>query len=117
MNVAAPLQCAHSTRAGCECIAHALQAMTELDPESTIMSIDGISGCDTMSRKAMLEGLEKVAGGRLFYSSPSSTSEKITQVWHTRSTKRARRCVVAFSVLRGPTRSPRSNTKRIESGR
>ena len=27
-----------STRAGCECIAHALQALTELDPDSTVMS-------------------------------------------------------------------------------
>ena len=79
VNVAtAPFQYALSTRAGCECIAHALQALTELDTDSTIMSIDGISAYDTMSRKAMLEGLEKVPGGsavlpfvRLFYSSPS----------------------------------------------
>ena len=64
VNVAtSPFQYALSTRAGCECIAHALQALTELDPDSTIMSIDGISAYDTMSRKAMLEGLEKVPGG------------------------------------------------------
>ena len=74
----APFQYALSTRAGCECIAHALQVLTELDPDSTIMSIDGISAYDTMSRKAMLEGLEKVPGGsavlpfvQMFYSSPS----------------------------------------------
>ena len=43
------------------------------------MSIDGISAYDTMSRKAMLEGLERVPGGsavlpivRLVYSSPST---------------------------------------------
>ena len=75
----APFQCAFSTRAGSECIAHALQALTELDPESTITSIDGISAFDTMSRKAMLEGLAQVPGGsavlpfvRVFYSSPSA---------------------------------------------
>ena len=60
-------------------MAHVLQALTELDPETTITSIDGISAFDTMSRKAMLEGLERVVGGsavlpfvRLFYFSPSA---------------------------------------------
>ena len=38
-----PFQYALSTRSGCECIAHALQAVTELDPEATITTIDGIS--------------------------------------------------------------------------
>ena len=37
--------------------------LTELDPESTITSIDGICAFDTMSRKAMLEGLAQVPGG------------------------------------------------------
>ena len=81
VNVAtAPFQYALSTRAGCECIAHAQQALKELDTDSTIMSIDGIRAYDAMSRKAMLEGLEKVPGGsavlpfvRLFYSSPSKS--------------------------------------------
>ena len=77
----APFQYAFSTPAGSECIAHALQALTELDPESTITSIDGISAFDTMSRKAMLDGLAQVPGGSavlpfvrvlMFYSSPSA---------------------------------------------
>ena len=38
----APFQYALSTTSGCECIAHALQAVTELDPEATITTIDGL---------------------------------------------------------------------------
>ena len=47
----APFQYASSTRAGCECIGHALQFLT---------SIDGISAFDTISRTAMLSGLAEV---------------------------------------------------------
>ena len=36
-----PFQCALSTKAGCECVAHILQTLTDLDPEATVMSIDG----------------------------------------------------------------------------
>ena len=71
----APFQYALSKGSGRECVDH----LTELDPETTITSIDGISAYDTMSRKAMLEGLERVVGRsavlpfvRLFYSSPSA---------------------------------------------
>ena len=42
-------QHALSTRAGCECIAHALQAVCELDPEVTVTSIDGISAYNSIS--------------------------------------------------------------------
>ena len=37
-----PHQYAMTTKAGCECIAHALQGLTEIDPETTIISIDGV---------------------------------------------------------------------------
>ena len=60
-------------------VTHALQALTELDTESTITSIDGTSAYDTKSRKAMLESLAQVSGGiavlpfvRVFHSSPSA---------------------------------------------
>ena len=71
-----PFQYALSTQSGRECVVHVQQALTELDPE-TITSIDGIRAHDTMSRKAMFEGLERVVRGvlpfvRLFYSSPSA---------------------------------------------
>ena len=38
-----PFEYALSTRAGTECIAHAIQALTDLDPTATVVSIDGIS--------------------------------------------------------------------------
>ena len=65
-----------STRAGCECIAHAMQAITELDPNATVLSIDGIGACDLISRGSMLQGLHNVAPSALpfvrqFYGSPS----------------------------------------------
>ena len=50
----APFQYALSTRAGCECIGHAFQFLTERDPSATITSIDGISAFDTISRTAMM---------------------------------------------------------------
>ena len=74
----APYQYALSTRAGCECIAHALQGLTELNPEATVTSIDGIGAFDLISREAMLTGLRDVVGGsevlpfvRMFYGTPS----------------------------------------------
>ena len=42
-----PFQCALSTRAGCECILHALQALSELDADATVTSIDGISAYES----------------------------------------------------------------------
>ena len=37
----APFQYALATRAGCECVAHALHGITELNPRATVTSIDG----------------------------------------------------------------------------
>ena len=50
-----PHQYALSTRAGTECVAHVLQGLTEMDPQTTIVSIDGVGAYDSISRKAMLE--------------------------------------------------------------
>ena len=63
MGATAPCQYALSTRAGCECVAHAVRALTDLDPEATILSIDGTSANDLISRRAMLTGLGRVDGG------------------------------------------------------
>ena len=75
----APYQYALRIRAGCECIAHALQGLCDVDPNATIISIDGIGAFDQISRAAMLEGLMNVEGGgqaipfvRSFNGSPSS---------------------------------------------
>ena len=52
----APFQHALTTRAGCECVSHALQAMCELDENATVTSIDGVSAYDTFSRRACCWG-------------------------------------------------------------
>ena len=84
-----------TTRAGCECVAHALQALSESDPEATIVSIDGVSAFDLISRGAMMEGLRQVNDAalpfvRMFYGRPlisgslqtvlSTTSHKAREV-------------------------------------
>ena len=75
----APFQYALSTKAGGECIAHALQVLTDLNPRTTILSIDGVGAFDLISRGAMLNGLRSVPGGDSalpfvvqFYGNPSS---------------------------------------------
>ena len=74
----APFQYALSTKAGCECVARILQALSDRDPEATITSIDGIGALDLISRNAMLEGLLRMEDGdqilpfvRCFHGSPS----------------------------------------------
>ena len=74
----APFQYAMATKAGCECISHVLQALTELNPNATILSVDGMSAFDMMSRKAMLQGLSNIERGRaalpfvsMFFGAPS----------------------------------------------
>ena len=48
------------------------------EPHATILSVDGLSAYDTISRSAMLQGLSKIEGGQsalpfvsMFYGSPS----------------------------------------------
>ena len=59
----APFQYALSTKAGCECVAHILQCVTEEEPEATVISIDGVGAYGLISRNAMLEGLLKMENG------------------------------------------------------
>ena len=72
-----PFQSALSTKSGCECVAHIAQAMTDMDPNTTLLSVDDIGAFDLISREAMLQGLLDVEGGgaalpfvRQFYGSP-----------------------------------------------
>ena len=74
-----PFQYALSTRAGTECIAHAIQASTDLNPNATVLSIDGMGAFDMVSRQAMLQAFTTVVGGdaalpfvRQFYGSAST---------------------------------------------
>ena len=73
-----PFQYALSTRAGTECVAHVVQALSELDPRSTILSVDGVGAFDNISRAAIFQGVADMPHGeklipfiRLFYSTPS----------------------------------------------
>ena len=90
----APFQYAMSTRAGTECIAHVLQALTELDPRATIMSIDGVGAFDLISRKSTLEApMEMESGSQvlpfvsMFYGAIQCTSGRTKQAWCTRSNR------------------------------
>ena len=74
-----PFQYALTTRCGCECIAHAVQALTDADPDVTVLSMDGIGAFDLMSRASMLTALKDAPGCdralpfvRQFYGRPSS---------------------------------------------
>ena len=74
-----PFQFALSTKSGCECVAHCIQALRETDEQLTLTSVDGVSAFDFISRRAMMAGLERVDGGvsvlpfvHLFYWRPST---------------------------------------------
>ena len=75
----APFQHALTTKAGCECVAHILQTITDKDERATIVSIDGVGACDLISRNSMMEGLLRMEDGdqvlpfvRCFCGSPST---------------------------------------------
>ena len=57
-------QYALSTKAGCECVGHALPGLTQLHLDTTIKSIDGISALDLISRESILMGLTRVDRGQ-----------------------------------------------------
>ena len=57
-----PFQHALTTRSGCECIAHAVQALTDVNPEATVLSVDGIGAFDLISRASMLTALRDLPG-------------------------------------------------------
>ena len=72
-------QYALTTRSGGQCVAHAVQALTEADPSNTILSVDGVGAFDLVSRGAMMSGLLRMEGGgvvltfvRQLYGRPSS---------------------------------------------
>ena len=74
----APCLCSIYTKSGCGSVAHALRGFTELNSRATVMSIEGISACDLISREAMLQALADAEGGSqalpfvsMFYGAPS----------------------------------------------
>ena len=78
-----PHQYALSTRAGSEAVVHAITSLTELEPTSIILFIDGIGTYDTIARASMLQTLSEVEGAntclpfvRPFFATTS------TYIWH-----------------------------------
>ena len=59
----APFQYALKTRAGCECVAHIFQSLSEIDPSTTVISVDGVGAFDSVSRAARLSGIARHGGG------------------------------------------------------
>ena len=59
----APFQFGLTTKSGCECVTHIAQTLTDLDGNTTLLSVDGIGAFDLISRGAMLQGLLEVEGG------------------------------------------------------
>ena len=92
--VCAPFQFALSTRAGTDCVGHTIRAMTDADPECTVLSIDGVGAYDHVLRSSFLTKLHQVPSlqGLLpFVRSTyarTTTSGKTMQVSDIRSGKR-----------------------------
>ena len=69
-------------------MAHVIQGLSELNPDSTVMSIDGISAYDQISRVVMLNGLYTHCGGetipfvRMFTAHHQLTSGKTQKEWN-----------------------------------
>ena len=59
----APFQFALSTRAGMDCVGHAIRAMTDQNPQATVLSIDGIGVYDHVLRSVMMVGGSPTAPG------------------------------------------------------
>ena len=53
----APFQFAMSTRAGVDCVGHAVRVATDENPEATVLSIDGVGAYDHVNRSAMMAKL------------------------------------------------------------
>ena len=75
----APHQYALETRAGCECVAHVIRALTGLDDNAKVVSVDGVEAFDLISRNSMFSGLMGMREGeqllpfaKLFCGDPSA---------------------------------------------
>ena len=108
-----PFQNAMVTRARCECISRVLQVLTELNPNATILSVNGMSAYDTISRRAMLQGLSNVEGG-LRNICGRTSAESPTQ--STRG-EGARWRHDAIALLPWPAQSPAVGARRTSGGR
>ena len=55
-----PYQFALSTRAGADCVGHAIRAFTDADPLCTVLSINGVEAYDHVLRSSFLAKLHSV---------------------------------------------------------
>ena len=74
----APFQFALSTRAGTDCVGHLLRAATDVNPNATVLSVDGVGAYDHILRAAMMSRLARMPNAKallpfvlLSYSAPS----------------------------------------------
>ena len=74
----APFQFALSTRAGTDCVGHLLRAATDVNPNATVLSVDGVGAYDHILRAAMMNRLARMPNAKallpfvlLSYSAPS----------------------------------------------
>ena len=69
----APFQFALSTRAGTDCVGHAIRALTDADLTATVLSIDGIGAYDHVLRSTMMSKLydERIVAVRPFHERPT----------------------------------------------
>ena len=78
---------------GCECIAHVLQALCDLNPQTTVTSVNGVTAYDLFFRRATSTGFRHVDGGsaslsfvRMFHGSPSEClwedDSGVTKIWN-----------------------------------
>ena len=58
--VCAPFQFAMSTRAGTDCVGHAVRAMTDFNPHTTVLSVDGVGAYDHVLRSSKLHEVESL---------------------------------------------------------
>ena len=75
-----PYQYALETRAGCECVAHVIQALTDLDDNATVVSVDGVGTFDLISRNSMLSGLMGMREGEQFCPLQSCSTETLPRI-------------------------------------
>ena len=77
----APFQFALSTRAGTDCVGHAVRVATDHDPEMTVFSIDGIGAYDHVSRSSILSKLHEVPSLRSMLPFVRKTYARVSTYW------------------------------------
>ena len=59
-----PFQYGLNTRAGTDCVGHIIRTITDSDPESTLLAIDGVGAFDHVKRVRMLDAIARLPAAR-----------------------------------------------------